>query len=45
MFGQRGDDTLFAFKGGRDLVKGGKGFDEATYDKAIDRIRSIEAKA
>ena len=45
MFGQRGDDTFFAARGGRDVVKGGKGFDEAKYDDAIDRIRSIEAKA
>lgn len=45
MFGQRGDDTFFAVRGGRDVIKGGRGFDEAKYDRALDRVRSIEAKS
>ena len=43
LLGQTGDDTFLAKRAGRDLLKGGKGFDEAKYDRAIDKIRSIEA--
>jgi Ca2+-binding RTX toxin-like protein len=40
--GGRGHDKLLANDGQADHVNGGRGFDEAAVDRALDRLRNIE---
>jgi TolB protein len=44
LVGGAGADTLLARDGRRDVVDGGSGRDRATFDRRLDRLRSIEKR-